>query len=136
VAHNPAGAWTLRAAIASLPETQPRTLIFSCLRDKSLAEMSRILFPLFDSSGDGDPLRSHDHLILAPISSPRAAEVEDLVAAAEALGVPAIVARDMSEALEVARSVTPRGGLILATGSVYLVGEVRQLVLDAAVVGA
>src|SRR6185312_1228272 len=34
VAHNPAGAWTLRAAIASLPESQPRTLLFCCLRDK------------------------------------------------------------------------------------------------------
>jgi dihydrofolate synthase/folylpolyglutamate synthase len=140
VAHNPAGAWTLRAAIASLPESQPRTLIFSCLRDKSLAEMSRILFPLFDSSGDGDPLRRQDHIILAPIASPRAAAVEDLIAAAGALGVPAIVAGDMAEALELARRVTPRGGMILATGSVYLVGEVRQLVLagalDRAMVGA
>jgi dihydrofolate synthase/folylpolyglutamate synthase len=59
VAHNPAGAWTLRAAIASLPTHAargftlecPRTLIFSCLRDKDLTEISRILFPLFDSSG-------------------------------------------------------------------------------------
>src|ERR1700679_3909612 len=48
VAHNPAGAWTLRAAIAQLPESQPRTLLFSCLRDKNLKEMSQILFPLFD----------------------------------------------------------------------------------------
>ena len=51
VAHNPAGAWTLRAAIAALPESQPRTLLFSCLRDKDLREMAQILFPLFDSTG-------------------------------------------------------------------------------------
>ena len=50
VAHNPAGAWALRAAISSLPEDQPRTLLFSCLRDKDLTEMARILFPLFDAS--------------------------------------------------------------------------------------
>src|ERR1019366_4878599 len=49
VAHNPAGAWALRAAIATLPEDRPRTLVFSCLRDKDLTEMSRILFPLFDA---------------------------------------------------------------------------------------
>ena len=55
VAHNPAGAWTLRSAIAALPQDKPRTLIFSCLRDKSLSEMSQILFPLFDSSADADP---------------------------------------------------------------------------------
>ena len=36
VAHNPAGAWALRAAIATLAEQRPRTLIFSCLRDKDL----------------------------------------------------------------------------------------------------
>ena len=129
VAHNPAGAWTLRGAISTLPESQPRTLIFSCLRDKNLAEMSRILFSLFDSSADGDPLRRNDHLILAPIVSHRATDIADLVSAAEVLGVPAIATADVAEALATARRVTPPNGLILATGSVYLVGEIRQLVL-------
>jgi dihydrofolate synthase/folylpolyglutamate synthase len=130
VAHNPAGAWTLRGAISSLPQTQPRTLIFSCLRDKSLAEMSRILFPLFDSSADGDPQRRQDHLILAPIASPRAASVADLVSTAKDLEVPAIEARNLRDALYIARQVTPADGLILATGSVYLVGEIRSLALQ------
>jgi dihydrofolate synthase / folylpolyglutamate synthase len=123
VAHNPAGAWTLRAAIATLPEELPRTLIFSCLRDKSLAEMSQILFPLFDASGG----RPQDHIVLAPIANPRAASVEDLAAAAAALQIPALVAEDLAGALAEARRVTPAGGLIVATGSVYLVGEIRQL---------
>src|SRR5947209_3598613 len=56
VAHNPAGAWTLRAALSTLPEHQPRTLLFSCLRDKDLREMAQILFPLFDST-PGAPLQ-------------------------------------------------------------------------------
>jgi len=136
VAHNPAGAWTLRAALAALPESQPRTLIFSCLRDKNLTEMSRILFPLFDSSADGDPLRRHDHIILAPIANPRAASVEDLLGAAHALGVPAHAAPHLAAALAQARRITPPGGLIVATGSVYLVGEIRQLALDAMMVPA
>ena len=130
VAHNPAGAWTLRSAIAAMPETQPRTLLFSCLRDKDLAEMSRILFPLFDSSPDADPLRRQDHILLAPISSPRAAPVEDLLAAAHALNIPAHAAPHLAGALAQARQITPAGGLIIATGSVYLVGEVRQLALE------
>jgi dihydrofolate synthase/folylpolyglutamate synthase len=125
VAHNPAGAWTLRAAIAALPEDRPRTLIFSCLRDKSLTEMSRILFPLFDSSAEGG--RRLDHIVLAPIANPRAASVAELVAAAKALEVPAQAAADMAGALALARQLTPEGGLIVATGSVYLVGEIRQL---------
>ena len=127
VAHNPAGAWTLRDAISALPETQPRTLIFSCLRDKNLTEMSRILFPLFDSSPEGDPLRRRDHLLLAPITNQRAVGVDDLLAAARALGVPAHAAPHLAGALAQARAITPPGGLILATGSVYLVGEIRAL---------
>jgi dihydrofolate synthase/folylpolyglutamate synthase len=127
VAHNPAGAWTLRAAIAALPESRPRTLLFSCLRDKDRAEMSRILFPLFDSSSE--PARSRDHIVLAQIPSPRAASLDDLQAAARAMDVPAHAMANPAEALELARSLTPAGGVIVATGSVYLIGELRDLAL-------
>jgi dihydrofolate synthase / folylpolyglutamate synthase len=123
VAHNPAGAWTLRAAIAQLPESQPRTLLFSCLRDKDLREISQILFPLFDSSGD----RPHDHIVFAPIDNPRAASLESLLAAAHALNIPAQAAPHVEAALAQSRAVTPSDGLIIATGSVYLVGEIRSL---------
>jgi dihydrofolate synthase/folylpolyglutamate synthase len=128
VAHNPAGAWTLRAAIAALPPAQPRTLLFSCLRDKNLAEMSRILFPLFDSSPDADPARSRDRIVLAPIPNPRAASLDELRAAAEALEIPAHAAQSPAHALELAQSLTPPGGIVVATGSVYLIGELRSLV--------
>jgi dihydrofolate synthase/folylpolyglutamate synthase len=125
VAHNPAGAWTLRAAIAQLPEDRPRTLIFSCLSDKNLTEISRILFPLFDSSPDGG--RPHDHILLAPIANPRATKVEDLLAAAHVLEIPAHAAPHLAGALAQAQRITPPGGLIIATGSVYLVGAIRDL---------
>jgi dihydrofolate synthase / folylpolyglutamate synthase len=125
VAHNPAGAWTLRAAIATLPEDRPRTLIFSCLRDKDLTEMARILFPLFDSTGG----RSADHIVFAPINNPRAASLEELLKVANSLDVPALPAQSTTEAVALARAVTPAGGLIIATGSIYLVGAVRQAVL-------
>jgi dihydrofolate synthase/folylpolyglutamate synthase len=128
VAHNPAGAWTLRAAIAALPPERPRTLLFSCLRDKNLAEMSRILFPLFDSSPDADPARSRDHIVLAPIPNPRAASLDELRAAANSLGIPAHAAESPAHALELAQTLTPPGGIIVATGSVYLIGELRSLV--------
>ena len=128
VAHNPAGAWTLRAAIAQLPSTQARTLIFSCLRDKDLAEMAQILFSLFDSSST-DPERRRDHIILAPIENPRAAHVDDLLAQARRLDIPAHAAPHLHAALTQAQAITPLGGLILATGSVYLVGELRHLLV-------
>jgi dihydrofolate synthase / folylpolyglutamate synthase len=124
VAHNPAGAWTLRAAVAQLPASQPRTLIFSCLRDKDLREMMQILLPLFDSSSD----RTQDHVLFAPIHNPRAASLDDLVAAARSLDVPALTAPTVTEALAEARRLTPPGGIIIATGSIYLVGELRSIV--------
>jgi dihydrofolate synthase / folylpolyglutamate synthase len=124
VAHNPAGAWTLRAALAALPEAKPRTLLFSCLRDKDLREMAQILFPLFDSIA----ARPNDHIVLAAIDSPRAASLDELVATALTLHVPAQSARSTSEALTLARQLTPSGGLIVATGSIYLVGAIRGLI--------
>jgi dihydrofolate synthase/folylpolyglutamate synthase len=130
VAHNPAGAWTLRAAIAHLPDSQPRTLLFSCLRDKSLKEMAQILFPLFDSSPDGSPPRPNDHIVFAPIDNPRAAKTEDLLAAAHALDIPAHAAPNLAAALAEARAITPSNGLIIATGSVYLIGEIRHLAVQ------
>lgn len=126
VAHNPGGVWTLRAALAQLPEDLPRTLLFSCLRDKDLREMSQILLPLFDSSS---PDRPYDHIVLAPIDSPRAASLEDLQAAAEDLEVPVETTASLKEALAKATELTPANGLIVATGSVYLIGELRSLIL-------
>jgi len=129
VAHNPAGAWALRAAVSSLPEDQPRTLLFSCLRDKDLTEMARILFPLFDASGPLHLAPGALNLVLTPIDNPRAASLDDLVAAARALDIPAHPARDYAEALALARSLTPPNGLIIATGSIYLIGAIREAAL-------
>ena len=131
VAHNPAGAWTLRAALAQLPEEMPRTLIFSCLADKQIDEMAQVLLPLFDSTS-GDPARARDHVILAPMQNPRAATVEQLLAAAHKLDVPAHAAPHLPGALAQAEAMTPKDGVIVATGSVFLVGELRELVLGEA----
>ena len=131
VAHNPAGAWTLRAAISQLPEEMPRTLIFGCLADKQIDEMEQVLLPLFDSTS-GDPARTHDHVILAPVHNPRAATIQELAAGAQRLDVPVHLAGDLRDALEQAQSLTPKDGVIVATGSIFLVGEIRSLVLTQA----
>ena len=128
VAHNSAGAWTLRAALASLPEDKPRTLIFSCVADKPIRELAQTLFPLFDASSS-DPLRARDHVILAPIQNPRAATLEELIAVAQELDIPAHGSPHLAAALAQAEAVTPADGVIVATGSLYLVGEIRDLLL-------
>jgi dihydrofolate synthase / folylpolyglutamate synthase len=144
VAHNPAGAWALRSALntsqsalgdadtdvgapsfsrtmrkgwetSNPDQNKVNVLIFACLRDKPLREMTQILFPLFD------------HVILAPIHSPRATEVADLLAAAEDTGVPSTPAATVAEAIQTALKLNP--ARIVISGSVYLVGEARALLL-------
>ena len=125
VAHNPAGAWALRAAVSSFENAEStsgkRVLIFGCMKDKAYAEMAQILFPLFDL------------VVATPVESPRSASANDIVQAAEKTGVRAITARDGHEALETAWAETPQDGLIVVAGSVYLVGEVGPLLKRVAV---
>jgi dihydrofolate synthase / folylpolyglutamate synthase len=71
-------------------------------------------------------------VILAPVQNPRAATVEELAAAAARLDVPVHTVRDLRSALEYAEAVTPKEGVIVATGSVFLVGEIRALALGGA----
>jgi dihydrofolate synthase/folylpolyglutamate synthase len=51
------------------------------------------------------------------------------LAAAHRLDVPAHAAPHLPGALAQAEAVTPKDGVIVATGSVYLVGELRELAL-------
>ena len=117
VAHNPAGAWALRAGLRGILEVHgPRILIFSCLRDKPAAEMAQILFPLFEQ------------VIVTPINTARGAAVDDLLAAARATGTPATGAGSVREALHMAQE-RAIGGVVVVSGSVYLVGEARSVIL-------
>ena len=56
--------------------------------------------------------------------------MEALLHSARALDIPAHAAANAGEALTLARRLTPAGGLIVATGSIYLVGAVREAVLE------
>ena len=133
VAHNPAGAWALRAALNvsrsedmgaphlasemwDSAKANSQVLIFACLRDKPLREMTQILFPIFD------------HVILAPIHSPRATPIAELTAAAEAIGIPSTPASTIAEAIQLACNLNP--ARIVISGSLFLVGEARTLLLS------
>ena len=121
VAHNPAGAWALRAGLRDmLPSHQNLgTLVFSCLRDKPVIEMAHILFPVFDQ------------VIFAPISSTRATPMRDLLAAAASTGTPAFAASSVNQAIELSLEYAEAhpNGPIVVSGSVYLVGDVRTRLL-------
>jgi dihydrofolate synthase / folylpolyglutamate synthase len=119
VAHNPAGAWALRSALSHLdPQPQKMTAVFGCLKDKAFAEMAQILFPLFET------------VVLTEVSSPRTASLQQMKTAAEATGTRVLTAPDAKEALTQALALTPLDGLVAITGSVYLVGELRSLLVE------
>ncbi len=124
VAHNPAGAWTLRSALNSEKETEqkevhrPATLVFGCMKDKAYAEMAQILFPVFNQ------------VIVAPIDSPRSALVGDLLRVADQLGTSTNAAEDVVDALLQALRQTPPEGRVVCAGSIYLAGPLRLWLLE------
>ena len=130
VAHNPAGAWALRAGLKGALGDREKLplLIFSCLRDKPIAEMAQILFPLFEK------------VILVPIRAARAAEMQLLMDAAVATGTPAVAVESVRASLQIAiRELADRKDedkTIAISGSVYLVGEARSLLLAERPAGA
>lgn len=117
-AHNPAAARALREYLDEVVK-EPVTMIFGAMRDKRLDEMAAILFP------------AADELVLTEMENPRAANIKELLAA-----VPAnfpdnnlSAADSVSEAISLAKKLTPPGGLICVTGSLYLVGAVQEKLL-------
>ena len=119
-AHNPAGAQALRDYLDA-HHHEPLTLIFGAMRDKKLEQIAEILFPLTDC------------LILTVVDNPRTAPVETLLPLAHrfARGV-TIETASSAEAVRTAIAQTPEDGLICVTGSLYLIGETRPMILKLA----
>ena len=115
VAHNPAGAWALRAALSECYEERPLIFVFGAMRDKAISEMAEILFPLANQ------------VIATRPDNPRSASPEEIHQAAHRTGIELDTAPDTALALDRARAITPPDGIIVVTGSIYLVGEVIRL---------
>ena len=113
-AHNPAGAQALRNYLDELDHPS-LTLIFGAMRDKNLDQLAEILFSIPDC------------LILTPVQNPRSASVETLARLAQRT---AIETTSSAEAVRAAITQTPKDGLICVTGSLYLIGEIRPMILN------
>jgi len=112
-AHNEEGA---RAVAVYAQDFLPRplTLVFAAMKDKDIPKLTRILFPLAQA------------IILTGLAMPRAATPEAVLRLAPRAAGPAIIEADPVRALRRARRITPPGGSILVTGSLFLVGEVKK----------
>jgi dihydrofolate synthase/folylpolyglutamate synthase len=117
-AHNPAGAESLRAYLDAFAQ-RPLTLVFGAMRDKQLEQIGEILFPVTDL------------LVLTEVNNPRSATSEVLEPIAQRFARGKILKSDSSRtALQIAVEHTSREGMICVAGSLYLVGELRPLILS------
>ena len=69
-------------------------------------------------------------VVACPAPSPRTVPAEDVAAAARALGVEAVEAPDVPDALDMAFAEATDADLVLVTGSLYVVGAARSALAD------
>jgi dihydrofolate synthase/folylpolyglutamate synthase len=87
------------------------------MSDKKLERIAELLFPLADN------------LILTTIDNPRAASLETLDTIATQFSLGSVTKSETVDgAHRTALRITPPEGLICVTGSLYLIGEWKQLI--------
>ena len=115
VAHNPAGAWALRSALSERYDDRPLVFVFGAMRDKAISEMTEILFPLAA------------RVIATRPENPRSASADEIEQAGSRTGAEIEAVAEVAAALDRARQAAGPQGVIVVTGSIYLVGEVMRL---------
>lgn len=114
VAHNPAAAAALAAALVDGFRERPRVLLVGCSADKDLAGIVAALAPVADE------------VVVTQARHYRAAVPEHLAQACGPHGLPVEAVHRVSAALRRARAGAGREGLVCACGSFFVVAEVRE----------
>jgi dihydrofolate synthase/folylpolyglutamate synthase len=114
VAHNPAGAWALRSTLSACYEDRRTIFMFGAMRDKAIGEISEILFPLAE------------RVVATCADNPRSATPDEIRDAASRMQVEIESHREVSVALERARELAGADGIVVVTGSIYVVGEAMR----------
>ncbi len=114
-AHNPAGAAAVAAYIREFRADRPVWIVYGAMRDKAIEEVTAELFPLAQ------------RVIATAPDFPRALRPAAILEASEHAN--ATVANTVQEAIEMARKA-PEDAVVFFTGSLFLVGEVRGLLLS------
>ncbi|MCK4307148.1 bifunctional folylpolyglutamate synthase/dihydrofolate synthase [candidate division WOR-3 bacterium] len=110
-AHNTASAWVLRRSIVELFDFRHLILIFGVLKDKDKEGLIKILGPITN------------YAFITPLQSPRSADSNELLEIFKRVGVKAKIVKNPITALTEAREKAGPRDLILASGSLYLMGE-------------
>jgi dihydrofolate synthase / folylpolyglutamate synthase len=115
VAHNPAGAWALRSALSEGYDSRRLIFVFGAMRDKAISEMTEILFPVAET------------VIATRPENPRSASPEEIQRAGSRTGAEIEAVVEVGVALDRARAAAGPDGVVVVTGSIYLVGEAMRL---------
>ncbi len=115
VAHNPAGAWALRSTLSAVYGDRPLTLVFGAMRDKAIGEIAEILFPLAE------------RVIATRADNPRSATANEIREAAARTSTAIEEVSDVASAVERASSFAGPQGVVVITGSIYIVGEAMRI---------
>jgi len=120
VAHNPAGAWALRSTLSACYEDRRLIFVFGAMRDKAIAEMCEILFPLAE------------RVIATQADNPRSAKPEEIRDAAHRTHAEIELSPNVESGLARAKEIAGTNGVIVITGSIYVVGEAMRALGDPA----
>lgn len=114
-AHNPAGIAAIAESLPQLTAGRRLVAVLSVLDDKDAAEMMRALLP------------HCEQVVFTRNHSPRALPPATLASLAQQLGgPPSELEADPRRALERARELAGPGGVVLATGSIYLIADLLR----------
>ena len=115
-AHNPAGMYALRAGLDAYFPDLPRVFLLGILKDKDIDAMLAAL------------LRPGDQVVTVRPDSARAAAADVVAAVAAGMGADTVVCSDAAKGLAEAEARARSGSaLLVAAGSLYLVGGIRAL---------
>lgn len=118
-AHNPAGMCALRAGLDAYFPNLPRVFLLGILKDKDIETMLTAL------------LRPGDTVVTVRPNSARAAAADVVAAVASGLGAITCACGDPQAALTEAENRAQRShALLVAAGSLYLVGGIRALLME------
>ncbi len=86
-------------------------MVFAAMRDKAIQEIADILFPIAEQ------------VVLTQVNNPRSATTGELLQAASRTGASLHEEPNVPAALSRARELSKPEGVIVVTGSIFLVGE-------------
>jgi len=113
-AHNPAAAQAVADFVSGELAGRPLALVYASMRDKAIEAIADLLFPLAFE------------VYLTRTEQTRAATPEEILARVRSRPARLEIEPDPVRAVESARRNTPANGVVLAAGSLFLVGAIKR----------